>query len=227
VYRKNVVVVTLATGVTYLLFICMHFWVWVILRRRSARAPTAYEVVRDCRKFYKHWYRESIQVAKINNKLITNCGARTQRFISAFTTARHRSVSWASRIQSTPLPANLKYCDSYVISTSAVPSKRRSVYYLYLQKLQVGGTTPHSISSSDKTLSRVLDIVSEIMASKKFRKELTRLLSLHHLTSQIVYEGMTLNESTEFCKEWINICHNLSSKFRTIAKTKSYVKQKQ
>jgi hypothetical protein len=52
--EKNVVVVTLTTGIMFLLFTCMHIWVWVILRRWSACAPIAYEVVRDCQKFEKH-----------------------------------------------------------------------------------------------------------------------------------------------------------------------------
>jgi hypothetical protein len=33
---------------------------------------------------------------------MTNCGARARRFITAFTTARHRSQSWARWIHSTP-----------------------------------------------------------------------------------------------------------------------------
>jgi len=40
--------VTLTTGIMFLLFTCMHFWVWGILRKWSACAPTAYEVVRVC-----------------------------------------------------------------------------------------------------------------------------------------------------------------------------------
>jgi hypothetical protein len=51
---KNVVMVILTAGIMFLLFTCMHFWVLGILRRWSACAPTAYEVVRDCRKFDKH-----------------------------------------------------------------------------------------------------------------------------------------------------------------------------
>jgi hypothetical protein len=46
--QKNVVVVTLTAGIMFLLFTCMHFRVWGILRRWSACAPTACEVVRDC-----------------------------------------------------------------------------------------------------------------------------------------------------------------------------------
>jgi hypothetical protein len=38
----------------FLLFTFLLFWVWGILRRWSACAPTACEVVRDCRKFEKH-----------------------------------------------------------------------------------------------------------------------------------------------------------------------------
>jgi hypothetical protein len=41
---------TLATGILFLLFTCMHVLVWGTLRRWSAFAPTAYEVARDCRK---------------------------------------------------------------------------------------------------------------------------------------------------------------------------------
>jgi xanthine/uracil permease len=52
--EKIVVMVTLATGIMFLLFTCMHFWGWEILRW-TACAPTAYEVNRDCRKFEKHW----------------------------------------------------------------------------------------------------------------------------------------------------------------------------
>jgi hypothetical protein len=36
-------------GKTVSMVTCMHFWVWGILRRCSACAPTACEVVRDCR----------------------------------------------------------------------------------------------------------------------------------------------------------------------------------
>jgi hypothetical protein len=46
--------VTLTTGVVFLLFTCMHIWAWRILLRWSACALTAYEVVRDCRKLEKH-----------------------------------------------------------------------------------------------------------------------------------------------------------------------------
>jgi hypothetical protein len=52
VFRKNVIPVTLTTGIIFLLF-----WVWGILYRWSVCAPTAYEVVRDCRIFDKHWFR--------------------------------------------------------------------------------------------------------------------------------------------------------------------------
>jgi hypothetical protein len=55
VYTKNVVMVTLTTGIMFLIFTCMNFWVgWGILRRWSTCAQTTYEVVCDCRKFQKH-----------------------------------------------------------------------------------------------------------------------------------------------------------------------------
>jgi hypothetical protein len=59
VYRKYVVMVTLTTGIMFLLFTCMHFWVWGIFAKEvgSASAPTVCEVVRDCRKFEKHCSR--------------------------------------------------------------------------------------------------------------------------------------------------------------------------
>jgi hypothetical protein len=37
--------VTLTTGIMFMLFTCIYFWLWGILRRWSARAPTACEVV--------------------------------------------------------------------------------------------------------------------------------------------------------------------------------------
>jgi hypothetical protein len=43
--------ITLTTGIIFLLFTCMHFWVWGILRRWSVCDASAYEVVRDCRMF--------------------------------------------------------------------------------------------------------------------------------------------------------------------------------
>jgi hypothetical protein len=49
--------VTLTTGMVLLLFTCMHIWAWRILRRWYACAPTAYEVVRNCRNFEKQWYK--------------------------------------------------------------------------------------------------------------------------------------------------------------------------
>jgi hypothetical protein len=45
---KNVVMVTLTTGIVFLLLTSMHFKKQGTLRRWSASAPTAYEVVRDC-----------------------------------------------------------------------------------------------------------------------------------------------------------------------------------
>jgi hypothetical protein len=36
--------VPLTTGIMFLLFTCMHFWVWGVIRRWSACVPTAYEV---------------------------------------------------------------------------------------------------------------------------------------------------------------------------------------
>jgi hypothetical protein len=50
---ENVVTVILTTGIMFLLFTCMYFWVCCILRWLSACAPTAYEVVHDCEKFEK------------------------------------------------------------------------------------------------------------------------------------------------------------------------------
>jgi hypothetical protein len=44
-------------SIMFLLFTCMHFWVWGILRRWSACAPITYEVVRNCRKFEKHYFK--------------------------------------------------------------------------------------------------------------------------------------------------------------------------
>jgi hypothetical protein len=62
--HTNVVMVTLTTGIAFLLFTCMYFWVWGILWRWSVCAPTAYEVVRDCRKFETQWCKVTdIQVA--------------------------------------------------------------------------------------------------------------------------------------------------------------------
>jgi hypothetical protein len=54
-YRKNVVVVNLTTGM-FLLFTCMHFGCGEFYEG----APTAYEVVRDCWKFEKHLFISSI-----------------------------------------------------------------------------------------------------------------------------------------------------------------------
>jgi hypothetical protein len=55
-YRKDVVMVTL-TASMFLLFTCMNFWVWGVLRRWSTCAPTTYEVINDCWKFEKHWVK--------------------------------------------------------------------------------------------------------------------------------------------------------------------------
>jgi hypothetical protein len=51
--------VTLTTGITFLVFTCMHIWVWGIFRRWFACVPTAYEVVHYCRKSEKQWLRAS------------------------------------------------------------------------------------------------------------------------------------------------------------------------
>jgi hypothetical protein len=45
--------VTLITGIIFLLFACMNISVWEILRRWSACEPIAYEAVCYCRKFEK------------------------------------------------------------------------------------------------------------------------------------------------------------------------------
>jgi RsiW-degrading membrane proteinase PrsW (M82 family) len=45
VQKKNVVMVTLITGIMFLLFTCMHF-AWGILRRWSTCAPSACKAVR-------------------------------------------------------------------------------------------------------------------------------------------------------------------------------------
>jgi hypothetical protein len=50
VYRKQC-----GYGIMFLLFTCMHNWLWGILRRWSACAPTACELVSDWRKSEKHW----------------------------------------------------------------------------------------------------------------------------------------------------------------------------
>jgi hypothetical protein len=44
----------------FLLFICMHFWVWGILRRWSAHAPFAREVIRYCQNFEEHWSSQQL-----------------------------------------------------------------------------------------------------------------------------------------------------------------------
>jgi hypothetical protein len=59
VYGKSVVMVTFATGVMFLLFTCVQFWTWGILRRWSTYAPTACNVVRYCRKFGEHCINRS------------------------------------------------------------------------------------------------------------------------------------------------------------------------
>jgi hypothetical protein len=46
--------VTVTAGTMFLLFTYMHFWVWRILLRWFACAPTAYQVVSDWTKFEKH-----------------------------------------------------------------------------------------------------------------------------------------------------------------------------
>jgi hypothetical protein len=53
VNRIHLIMVTLTTGAVFFPFTCVHLWVWGILRRWSAYAPTAFEMVHDCRKFEK------------------------------------------------------------------------------------------------------------------------------------------------------------------------------
>jgi diacylglycerol kinase len=64
--EKNVVMVTLTTGM-FILVTCVHFGVWRILRRRSACVPTDCEVVRDWRKFEKHWHKGSCSPLALSN----------------------------------------------------------------------------------------------------------------------------------------------------------------
>jgi hypothetical protein len=49
--------VTSANGIMFFIFTCMHIWVWGILRRWTACAPTAFEVVRNIRKFEEHCFK--------------------------------------------------------------------------------------------------------------------------------------------------------------------------
>jgi hypothetical protein len=78
-YRRNVVMVTLTTGM-FLLFTCMHIWVWRILRRWFVCAPTAYEVVRDCRKFEKHLFREALSYINSSSSLAYSSYSSTTAF---------------------------------------------------------------------------------------------------------------------------------------------------
>jgi uncharacterized membrane protein YphA (DoxX/SURF4 family) len=59
VYRKNVIMETVTTAIMFLLFTCMLFWVWTILRRWSVCSSTTHEVVCCCLKFEKHWSTET------------------------------------------------------------------------------------------------------------------------------------------------------------------------
>jgi hypothetical protein len=79
VNKKNVLMVTLTTGIMFLLFTCVHFWVWGIVWRWSAWAPTAYEVVRDCRKFEKHCTARTCPVI-----LLTCCRYMRPKFSGVF-----------------------------------------------------------------------------------------------------------------------------------------------
>jgi hypothetical protein len=47
--------VTITAGIMFFLLTCIYFPVWGILRLWSAFAKTAYEVVRGCINFEKHW----------------------------------------------------------------------------------------------------------------------------------------------------------------------------
>jgi hypothetical protein len=67
VYIKNVVMLTSATGIMFLLFTCMHFWVRSVIRRWPACVPTACEVFRDCQKFEKHWSTDYCFIWRCSN----------------------------------------------------------------------------------------------------------------------------------------------------------------
>jgi hypothetical protein len=58
---KNVVVVTVTSGIMFLLFTCMHFGG---VGRWPACAPTVCKVVHDCRKFEEH-YRSRVSSGSI------------------------------------------------------------------------------------------------------------------------------------------------------------------
>jgi hypothetical protein len=70
VYRRNAVTATLTTGVMFLLFTCMHFLVWGIVRYSSC-APTACEMVCDCRKFEKHCPRLCTSIESHGGLILT------------------------------------------------------------------------------------------------------------------------------------------------------------
>jgi hypothetical protein len=61
-YRNNMVMVTLTTGIMFLLLTCMHFLVWGILRMWYTCAPTACEVVHYCLKPWSanHWWSTEV-----------------------------------------------------------------------------------------------------------------------------------------------------------------------
>jgi hypothetical protein len=66
--------VTLTTDRMFLVFTCTHFLVWRILQRYFGCAPTACEVVHDCRKFEKHCF--------IGRRMELEGGARATLLIS-------------------------------------------------------------------------------------------------------------------------------------------------
>jgi hypothetical protein len=61
---------TFTIAIKIILFICMCFWVWGILRWWSACAPTACEVVHDCRDVEKHWSIGQIILSNIHFNII-------------------------------------------------------------------------------------------------------------------------------------------------------------
>jgi hypothetical protein len=76
VYTKSVVMVTLITGVMFLLTTCMHWNFTKVVRVLAFRA----EVVRDCGNFEKHWcslsvfeFKKTVKTCKHSLRLIILC----------------------------------------------------------------------------------------------------------------------------------------------------------
>jgi hypothetical protein len=125
--------VTLTTGIMFLLLTCIHFCVWGKLRRLSTWAQTACEVGSCWRKFERYWCKKcSFRVVFVLDKRNAALGTGNTRFMTTF--------------PSLHFPYFAKQQSSY-----GPGLKSHSVFY---NQKKITSRIPHKVSSYHNTRSK-------------------------------------------------------------------------